>query len=119
MFSLSPAIGELNAHRSARLFGEIANEARHYGACDFEVDTTGLGPSHSRGAAEPMRKVRGDVARVWLYMMDKYALKLPKGYEALMANWSNADPIDEAERLRHEIISKEMGWENPFVAIVQ
>ncbi len=119
LFNLFPAIGELNAHRSARLYGYIQDETRHYGACDFEVNTTGVGPSHSRGATEPIPAIRGDVARVWLYIIDKYALKLPEGYEVLMSKWSAADTIDQAERLRHEIISKEMGWENPFVANVR
>lgn len=115
LFNLFPAIGELNAHRSARLFGNISDEIRNYGSCDFEVEMTGTGPSHSRGAAEPMTTIRGDVARVWLYMIDRYGLKLPEGYETLMSEWSVADPINEAEKLRHDIISRKMGWNNPFV----
>ncbi len=115
LFNLVPAIGELNGHRNARLFSEIEGEEREYGSCDFEVDTTGTGPSHLRGGAEPMPIIRGDVARVWLYMIDRYNLKLPEDYQMLMKKWSRADPIDEAERLRHAIISKTMGWKNPFV----
>ena len=116
LFNLVPSVGELNADRSARLYGVVAGEERAYGACDFEVIATGEGESHVRGAAEPMASIRGDVARVWLYMSEKYGVQMNPEYRALMVSWSTADPIDEAERTRHDLIAAEMGTENRFVS---
>jgi deoxyribonuclease-1 len=116
LFNLVPAIGELNGDRSARLYNIISGEERAYGACDFEVTTSGAGASHVRGAAEPMPSIRGDVARVWLYMIGKYGVTVPSANKVLMESWSADDPVDEAERIRHDKIAELMGWKNPFVA---
>lgn len=107
LFNLVPSVGELNGDRSSKLYGVVAGESREYGACDFEV---------SGSIAEPADAVRGDVARVWLYMADRYGVVFSAGYRAMLGEWSTADPISEAERRRHDIIANEMGWENPFVA---
>jgi len=116
LFNLVPAVGELNGDRSARLYDVVDGEERLYGACDFEVIMTGEGESHVRGAAEPMPSIRGDVARVWFYMSGKYGVEMNPEYRALMESWSADDPIDEAERRRHDMTAAEMGWNNPFVS---
>ena len=36
-------------------------------------------------------------------------------YEAMFVAWSEADPVDEVERLRHAGIEAEQGNTNPFV----
>ena len=106
LFNLVPAIGELNGDRIHKLHGVIPKEERKYGACDFEV---------SDSTAEPMKSIRGDIARVWLYMLEKYRLKLRADFIELMKKWNKDDPVDKAEKLRHDVISKEMGWKNPYV----
>ena len=116
LFNLVPSVGELNGDRSARLYDVVTGEERAYGACDFEVITTGEGEPHIRGVAEPMPSIRGDVARVWFYMSDKYGVQMTPEYRALMESWSAVDPIDEAERRRHDLIAVEMGSENLFVS---
>ncbi len=116
LFNLVPSVGELNGDRSARLYGVVTGEERAYGDCDFEVIATGEGEPHIRGAAEPMPSIRGDVARVWFYMSDKYGVQMNPEYRALMESWSAADPSDEAERRRHDLIAVEMGSENLFVS---
>ncbi len=115
LFNLVPAVGELNVDRSARLYGEIPGEDRIYGRCDFEAVKTGDGEPHVRGAAEPMESIRGDVARVWFYMSEKYGVKMSAEYRSLLEAWSAADPVDEAERRRHDLIAAKMGWSNRFV----
>jgi len=114
-FNLVPAIGELNQDRSARLFGEIEGERREYGSCDFEVTTDGPGEPHVRGSAEPMDSIRGDIARIWLYMIDRYSLNVGDEYRSMLNRWDERDPVDEAERVRHEVIRGKMGHRNPFV----
>ena len=103
LFNLVPAVGELNADRVDKLYGVIPGEKRQYGACDFEV---------SASRAEPMEPIRGDIARVSLYMIERYSLKVSPDYMAILNEWSENDPVDTAERRRHGIIAKEMGWNN-------
>ena len=117
LFNLVPAVGELNNDRSARLFGEIKEEKREYGSCDFEVIKIGEGEPHTRGTAEPMQAIRGDIARIWFYMNNKYGVTLVNDeYEAMLEYWAVSDPVDEAELNRHDLIAAEMGWGNPYVA---
>lgn len=115
LFNLVPAVGELNVDRSARLYGEINGEKRIYGSCDFEVDKTGVGEPHVRGMAEPMESIRGDIARIWFYMADRYGVVIPAENKALLDQWAIDDPIDQAEIDRHDRIAASMGWNNKFV----
>lgn len=44
---------------------EIIGENRAYGQCDFEYDKVNK-------TVEPAEKIRGDIARIQLYLEDKY-----------------------------------------------
>ena len=59
MHNLFPTVGEVNGDRSNFVFGEIDGEEREYGQCDFEV---------AERIAEPMKSIRGDIARSYFYM---------------------------------------------------
>src|SRR5689334_12701336 len=61
LFNLVPAITEVAEDRSDYPFGAVAGEPRLYGACDLEVDA-------AAGVVEPPERVRGDIARIHLYM---------------------------------------------------
>lgn len=106
LHNLVPVIGELNGDRRDKEYGMIPGEPRKYGACDFEATSS---------KAEPTESIRGDVARISLYMATKYGLDLPDSYIQLMKDWDASDPVDDLERLRHSIIAEEMGWVNPYV----
>ncbi|MFW6067609.1 MAG: endonuclease [Myxococcota bacterium] len=86
--NLAPAIGQLNAERSNYPYGEVAGEPRRFGACDFEVEND---------VAEPPPRVRGDVARVHLYMTATYGLSLRREERELLFEWAESDPPDEDE----------------------
>ena len=116
LFNLVPAVGELNGDRSARLHGVIEGEEREYGTCNFEVTTEGPEEEpHLRGLAEPKEDIRGDIARIWFYMEMKYGVEIPEDNRADYVKWNQDDPVDDPERDRNEVISKKMGWPNPFV----
>ena len=106
LHNLVPVIGELNHHRDSREYGMVPSESREYGSCDFEV---------TRSNAEPTESIRGDLARITLYMKDRYRLDLPEAYIQLMEDWHANDPVDSAERRRHAIVARKMGWGNPYV----
>lgn len=97
MMNLVPAIGEVNGDRSNFKFGMIEGEKRVYGACDFEVDFKGK-------RAEPPEHIRGDIARIYFYMSDKYQIRLSKQQRRLMEAWAKGDPKNDWEQEREKRI---------------
>ena len=93
LMNLVPAIGEVNGDRSNYRFGMIEGEPRAYGACDVEIDFRGR-------VAEPAPHIRGDIARIYFYMSDKYGIRLSKQQRRLFEVWHRQDPVDEWEKER-------------------
>lgn len=108
MHNLVPAVGELNADRSNRIYGMVAGEARVYGACDFEVD-------FERDVVEPRPEIRGDIARTYFYFEKTYQLPINDTQRTLFETWAKEDPVDEWELERHNRIKAIQGNGNPFV----
>jgi deoxyribonuclease-1 len=86
----------------------VAGERRDYGACDFEI---GGNPK----VTEPRDEVRGDAARIWLYVVDTYKIKLTTAQRDMFEAWSKSDPVDQWERLRDRRIEAVQGNKNPYV----
>ena len=97
--NLAPAIGELNADRSNLPHGEVPDEPRVYGACDFEV-------SRKPPAAEPAIPLRGFIARTWIYMNHTYALGLSDNDMAIYYAWAQAYPAQQWETERNNRIER-------------
>ena len=108
LHNLTPAVGELNGDRSNTPYGIVEGEPRLYGECNFEI---GGKPR----VTEPREEVRGDAARIWLYMADTYKIKLSDTQRKMFEEWSAADPVDDWERLRDTRIWAAQGNRNPFV----
>ena len=108
LHNLTSAAGELNGDRSNQPYGIVDGEPRLYGACDFEI-----GGSPKR--TEPRDEVRGDAARIWLYMSDTYNIRLTDAQRRMFEAWSQADPVDTRERLRDRRIEAAQGNRNPLV----
>jgi deoxyribonuclease I len=108
LHNLTPAVGELNGDRSNKPYGMVAGEPRLYGACNFEV---GGKPS----VTEPRDEVRGDDARIWLYMNATYKIRITTAQRDMFEAWSKVDPVDQWERLRDRRIEAVQGNKNPFV----
>lgn len=108
LHNLVPAIGELNQDRSNYHFSYIVGEKRNYGKCDFEV-------SVKDKIVEPPEEVRGDIARIWLYMTDRYSLNIPYNYRLQLVQWSKLDPVSWDEIVRDQRIFFAQGNGNPYV----
>lgn len=108
LHNLTPAVGELNGDRSNLPYGMVAGEAREYGACDFEI---GGEPR----VTEPRPEVRGEAARIWLYMSDTYSVALTGEQRKMFEAWSKSDPVDDWERLRNRRVEAVQGNTNPYV----
>ncbi|MCT6699455.1 endonuclease [Rheinheimera sp. 4Y26] len=108
LFNLKPAIGEVNGDRANFAFALLPSQASQYGDCPFKVD-------FKRQLAEPRSEVRGDIARIYFYMADKYKLNLSKAQQQLLISWHQEDPVDDRELLINRRIAQHMGHPNYFV----
>ena len=109
LHNLVPAVGELNGDRSDFRFAEIDGEKRAYGQCDFEV-------SFEHDLAEPPVIVRGDIARVYLYMIEKHEAKVAPKKLGMFKAWDELDPVNEWECERDRRIAAVQGNNNKFVS---
>ena len=119
LHNLAPSVGELNGDRSNLPYGEVAGDARVYGQCEFEIGKPAVGfavtDARANKVVEPAKAVKGDVARVWLYMIEAYGLAVRSEARAAFERWSKDDPPDAWERERDSRIQAEQGNSNPFV----
>lgn len=108
MHNLAPSIGEVNADRSNYNFSVLPTAPKQHGACDFKVD-------FKDRAAEPRDEVKGQVARAYFYMFDRYDLQMSRQQEQLLMAWDRQFPVSAWELERDRRISPLMGHSNPFV----
>lgn len=108
LYNLVPAIGEVNGDRSNFKFGMIVGEKRMYGRCDVEID-------FKSKRAEPKPDVRGDIARVYFYMRDRYGINLSKQQKQLFIAWNKSDPIDDWEIKKNKMVLDIQGNGNPYI----
>ena len=108
MHNLRPTIGEVNERRRNYRFGLIEGEPREFGRCDVEIDS-------SVRRAEPHPQIRGNVARISLYMEAIHGVRLSDTQRRLFDGWHREDPPDAAERRRHDRIYRLQGRANPWI----
>jgi deoxyribonuclease I len=108
LYNLVPAIGEVNGNRSNYSMADIPGEIREYGSCDVEIKGRKV---------EPRPKIRGDVARIYMYMDSVYPGRgvISRKNRKLFAAWDKADPVDAWECQRAKMIEKVQENENPFM----
>jgi deoxyribonuclease-1 len=109
LHNLVPAIGEINADRSNYRFDDIVGEPTQYGACEFEVNS-------SHRVAEPADAVKGQIARIYFYMHERYKLPMSETQQQTMMRWHNQFPVVAWELERDERITRIMGHTNPYVS---
>lgn len=108
MHNLVPAIGEVNADRSNYRYGADLPNIGIYGNCEFEVN-------FKEKRAYPRSEIRGDIARIYLYMSDKYNIRLSDQERKLMEVWDKQDPVDDWERIKNERVEELQGNRNKFI----
>ena len=55
------------------------------------------------------------IARTYLYMSDRYQLRLSKQNRQLFTAWNKTYPAQQWERQRNQLMGCVMGWANPYV----
>lgn len=108
LHNLVPAIGEVNGDRSNFTYGWLPQKPSQYGACPMVVD-------FKARTAMPRKRVRGMVARTYLYMSDHYHLRLSSKNRKLFNAWNKTYPVQQWERQRNQLLGCVMGWGNPYV----
>jgi len=110
MYNLYPAIGEVNGRRSNYSMAIIEGEKREFGECDVEIKSRKV---------EPREKIRGEIARTYLYMDSVYPGRgiISKKNRKLFDAWNKSDPVDEWECERAKRIEKIQGNRNEVVMV--
>lgn len=108
LHNLVPTIGEANADRSHYRFGLLPGAPAQHGQCEIRVD-------HKSRIFQPPEVARGQIARIYFYMHDRYNLKMSRQQQQLMIAWNQQYPVSKWERERDKRIAAIMGHHNPFV----
>lgn len=108
MHNLVPAIGEVNGDRSNYRYGANKPNIGMYGNCKFEVN-------FKEKRAYVKEDIRGDIARIYFYMSDKYNIRLSKQEKKMMKAWSKQDPVSDWERVKNKRIQEIQGNKNKFI----
>jgi len=112
LHNLVPEIGEVNGDRSNFGFGMLDKAPSQYGQCRTVVD-------FQARKIMPREEVRGAVARIYLYMHDRYRLRMAKQDRQLYEAWNRQYPVTEWERQRNQKVACQMGWGNAYVGEVE
>jgi deoxyribonuclease-1 len=110
LHNLTPSVGQTNALRSNKPYGVIDESVGQLGQCGFEW--TG-------DLVEPPDNVKGDAARVWLYMALQHGLELTDDQITLFIDWAVNDTPDAFEFERNSRIKAKQGNGNPFVELFE
>ena len=108
MHNLVPAIGEVNGDRSNYRYGADIPKTGQYGQCKFQVD-------FKNKRAYPKEDIRGDIARIYFYMSDRYNVNLSKAERKMMEVWNKQDPVSNWEIIKNQRVKKLQGNSNPYV----
>ncbi len=91
LHNLAPAIGQVNQYRSNGRYGVVTSGAEQWPGCDAK-DLGGV----SAGAAnlfEPPDCMKGNVARVWLYMADVHGVVITHLERTMFEQWAAKQKI--------------------------
>jgi len=108
MHNLVPAIGEVNGDRSNYRFSEWNGIPTQYGQCAMIVDFKGK-------QVQPPKESKGAIARAYLYMADRYKIRLSNKEKKLFQVWNTQHPPTRWECKKNELVTKVQGNGNRFV----
>lgn len=59
--------------------------------------------------------IKGDIARIYFYMSDRYNINLSKQERKLLEAWNKLDPVDEWEKLKNKRVLRLQGNGNKYI----
>lgn len=104
LFNLVPVVTSLAVLQKGRIFGEVKTATERLGDVKFDENYI-----------EPPAKVKGNVARVYLYMQERYGLDLTQKQRRLFLKWHKEDRADDKECKLAKTFQKIQGGVNPWL----
>ncbi len=109
-----------NAKRGNLQYGNVTSGGDVKGS---SLVSGAVGGKSGNGYFEPLDNVKGDVARICLYVWARYGGELSKCSEItnvfqsvdVLLDWCESDPVDTWEMGRNEVIYKVQGNRNVFI----
>lgn len=109
LVNLVPSVGEVNGDRQNFRYAVWADRpAPMYGQCETIVD-------FKTRRIQPRKYVRGRIARIQFYMVERYRLKLSREDRRVLCVWARAYPVDDWERARDQRIRTLQGNGNHYM----
>lgn len=108
LYNLVPVVGEINGLRLNYSFAMIPGKSDQFGRCKIKIKDRKV---------EPPPDVRGDIARIYMYMHKTYPSRgiISLKNRKLFMAWDKQDPIDEWECKRCKRIKGIQKNYNPIV----
>ncbi len=113
MHHLYPADSSANNRRGNFDFGDVGDNHDELNVQNCSVSK--LSDISGEFLFAPPTEHRGNVARSLFYFATRYNMGIGPAQEMILRLWNKADPIDDAEKARHELIAKYQKVRNPFV----
>ena len=108
MHNLTPSIAEINSDRGNFNYGNKIPSQGQYGNCKAESD-------FRNKLFYPKEDIRGDIARIYFYMSEKYKIGLSADETAMFKTWNKNDPVSQWEKIKNQRVKKLQGNDNRFV----
>jgi len=109
---LYPTDSEMNSRRSSFRFGYVADEIEKLKCSQNRL---GRQETDKSTVFEPPVNHRGNVARAIFYFATRYQMKISPEEQKALKEWNKADPVDDIEIKRNNMIENAQGNRNPFV----
>ncbi len=109
LHNLVPVIGEVNKARQYFRFAEMPDNLSNYNGCEIKI-------SEALKKVEPKTRLKGMIARAYLYMQKTYDFKLNKQQNKLFHRWNQKNPPDEWEQTWNQRIMDIQGTDNTFIS---
>ena len=124
-----PTDGYVNNRRGNNPFGEV-NNVTYQSSNGYSKLGSCKTPGYSGTVFEPNDEIKGDIARIFFYMITRYEGSCASwGHDVftseypglttwtldMMMRWSKQDPVDEVELQRNSAVFEVQGNRNPFV----
>ena len=108
LHNLFPMQSSVNLKRRNAEFGNISDPEQP------EAIKKGCALFKSFQDLEPADNLKGDVARVYLYMANTYNMPIKANFQTML-EWNQLDPPDDAEKERNNRIESLQGTRNVFI----
>ena len=115
-----PADTKINGTRGDKLYGNVQNGTAAMGN---GLAANVSGGTYAGNYFEPLDNVKGDVARICLYVYARYGSEYPKCSDItnvfqsveVLLDWCELDPVDEWEMGRNDVVEAIQGNRNVFI----